>query len=579
MESQTKTCQNCKKDFTIEPDDFAFYEKIKVPPPTFCPDCRLQRRMGWRNERSLYKRKCSAPGHNEEIISMYAPDSPYNIVDLKYWWSDEWDPLDYGQPYDFNKPFFQQFAELTQRVPLLSLSVVNSVESDYTNYVDGNKNCYLVFGSGWNENVNYGSKIMRNKDSQDLLGDGRCELTYECINCVECYKLLYSLNCKNCVNSFFLYNCRNCQNCIGCANLNNKSYCVFNEQFTREEYQKKFEEMRLNTVAGINIARFKFREVCLSVPNRYANIFNSVDCTGENIDSSKNSKYCFDIFEKMEDSKYMFGSLNSKDNYDGVGIFQNPLCYETSDANVGQNVRFSLTIYASHNIDYSWNCHSSSNLFGCVGIRSKNYCILNKQYTKEEYETLVPKIIEHMNSNPYVDKKERVYRYGEFFPIDVSPFAYNETTAQEYFNLSKDQIEQSAFRWRDTIDRNYVPTRKADDLPQSAGEITDDFSKEIIECLHKGECHHQCTKAFRFILPELQFYKKLDIPLPKLCPNCRHYERLRQRNPLKLWHRQCMCDKPNHGHDGKCPNEFETSYAPDRPETVYCEQCYQQEVV
>ncbi len=35
MESQTKNCQNCKKDFIIEPEDFNFYEKIKVPAPTF----------------------------------------------------------------------------------------------------------------------------------------------------------------------------------------------------------------------------------------------------------------------------------------------------------------------------------------------------------------------------------------------------------------------------------------------------------------------------------------------------------------------------------------------------------------
>lgn len=33
--SETKICQNCKKDFTIDPEDFKFYEKIKVPSPTF----------------------------------------------------------------------------------------------------------------------------------------------------------------------------------------------------------------------------------------------------------------------------------------------------------------------------------------------------------------------------------------------------------------------------------------------------------------------------------------------------------------------------------------------------------------
>ena len=58
MEAQIKKCQNCKKDFTIEVEDFNFYEKIKVPPPTFCPECRHIQRLASRNVKSLYKRVC-----------------------------------------------------------------------------------------------------------------------------------------------------------------------------------------------------------------------------------------------------------------------------------------------------------------------------------------------------------------------------------------------------------------------------------------------------------------------------------------------------------------------------------------
>jgi len=110
-----------------------------------------------------------------------------------------------------------------------------------------------------------------------------------------------------------------------------------------------------------------------------------------------------------------------------------------------------------------------------------------------------------------------------------------------------------------------------------------------------ASCNHQCTTAFRIIPEELQFYRRMNLPLPRLCPNCRHYERLAQRNPLKLWHRSCACggrksQAPNtksqyentakyqHG-EAPCPNEFETTYSPERPEIVYCEQCYQSEVV
>ena len=96
--------------------------------------------------------------------------------------------------------------------------------------------------------------------------------------------------------------------------------------------------------------------------------------------------------------------------------------------------------------------------------------------------------------------------------------------------------------------------------------------------MNEGKGEHNCTIAFRILPDELKFYKQTNIPIPVYCPNCRHYQRLSQRNPLKLWHRQCMCEKENHIHKGKCSVEFETSYAPDRPEIVYCEKCYQQEV-
>ena len=83
----------------------------------------------------------------------------------------------------------------------------------------------------------------------------------------------------------------------------------------------------------------------------------------------------------------------------------------------------------------------------------------------------------------------------------------------------------------------------------------------------------------------------MNLPLPRLCSNCRHYQRIKQRNPLKLWHRQCQCageksdnkvyqNTIQHFHSNEhCPNEFETTYSPDRKEIVYCEKCYQQEVV
>ncbi|MCX6721031.1 MAG: hypothetical protein NT026_00265, partial [Candidatus Staskawiczbacteria bacterium] len=132
VNQETRQCQNCKQDFVIEPEDFDFYEKMKVPAPTFCPECRIVRRMTWRNERTLYHRKCDAT--QKDIITMFAPEQPLVVYERDYWWSDKWDQLASGRDYDFLKPFFQQFRELFEKAPLPNLANSNTRNSEYGNH-------------------------------------------------------------------------------------------------------------------------------------------------------------------------------------------------------------------------------------------------------------------------------------------------------------------------------------------------------------------------------------------------------------------------------------------------------------
>ena len=122
-ESEKKICQNCKGEFTIEPDDFGFYEKIKVPPPTFCFDCRLKRKFAYMNERTLFKRKCDKC--SKDMISMFSPQSEH-IIFCTSCYNDRGNCLEYGMNYDFSRPFFEQFTELHKKVPKLHLMHKNN---------------------------------------------------------------------------------------------------------------------------------------------------------------------------------------------------------------------------------------------------------------------------------------------------------------------------------------------------------------------------------------------------------------------------------------------------------------------
>ena len=608
MNPETRTCQNCKNSFAIEPEDFKFYEKIKVPPPTWCPECRMMRRMMFRNERVLYRRKCNALGHDEEIISVFSPEKPFTVYDYKYWWSDAWNPFDYGRDYDFSKPFFQQFEELKGSFPLLALSNSRAENSEYCNVNDKSKDCYLASASYEIEKVLYSNRVAFTKDSTDVYISTKNELCYENVACRDSYKLFFSRDSTNCVDSTFLYNCHNCQNCFGGANLRNRQYYFFNEPCTKEHYQEKVKSFDLGSWQNLQKARQEFKNIYDKSIHRYAAILKSVNVTGDKVTNTKNCQHCFDI-ELAEDSKFInWGGYNMKDSYDsgpGTGD-SSELLYEAFDAVKVSRLLGVGVVYDSHDVRYGFNCYNSDNLFGCIGLRKKQYCILNKQYTKEEYEKLVPRIIEHMNSMPYIDQKGRVYKYGEFFPPELSPFAYNETIAQEYFPLTKEEAIEKGYSWKDPEPRNYQIQITNDKLPDHIKDATDDIVGQVIECQHasgspsetSGQtagavCNEQCTEAYKIIPQELVFLRRMNLPLPRLCPNCRHYQRIKQRNPLKLWHRKCQCagltsenkvyqntaDHIHHKSTEHCPNEFKTTYAPERPEIIYCEQCYLREVV
>src|SRR3989344_2757051 len=242
---EKKICKNCKQDFTIEPDDFSFYEKIKVPPPTFCPLCRAQRRLIWRNEGNLFKRKSDFSG--KEIFSGFSPDAPVKVYEKDVWLSYIWEPMEYGKDYDFSKPFFEQFRELLYTVPLKNLNVVNGVNSDYCNNFTDPRNCYLVFNGKIAEDTMYSNGLDSIRDSIDLSHCVKCEKCYECFWLTSCSNAIFSTQCESSFNISFCRDCVGCHDCFGCVGLRKKEYQIFNKQYTKEEYTKKVEEFKISS--------------------------------------------------------------------------------------------------------------------------------------------------------------------------------------------------------------------------------------------------------------------------------------------------------------------------------------------
>ncbi|HHD92722.1 MAG TPA: hypothetical protein ENL06_03885, partial [Candidatus Portnoybacteria bacterium] len=389
-QAETRICQNCGKEFTIEPEDFEFYEKIGVPAPTFCPDCREQRRIAFRNERALYKRKCDLCG--KEVVSRISPDKLYPMYCKKCWWSDRWDPMKYGRDYDFNKSFFEQFKELLFSVPHVSIFNANTVNSDWVNQESDDKNCYLNVGGHFNEDSAYNTYELHSKDCFDNFWIFNSELCYENINCDHCYKTFFSQNCSQCQDTILSYDCRDCSHVFGCAGLRHKQYYIFNKPVSKEEYQEFLRNNPISSYENLLKLKEKAKKIWLSVPHRATNVVKSVNSWGDVISESRNAKNCW-YSEKVEDSKHLYITAWLKDTYDCSCYGTGELCYEVAHSVGFYNSKFSMfgmggntaEKISSSNLEYCYEVLNSHNCFGCVGLRNKEYCILNKQYSKEDY--------------------------------------------------------------------------------------------------------------------------------------------------------------------------------------------------
>ncbi|MFH0818974.1 MAG: zinc-ribbon domain containing protein [Patescibacteria group bacterium] len=536
-------CQNCEQEFMITNQDKEFYKRIEVTEPTHCHDCREERREAWRNERSLYARQCDCC--KKSIISVYDKDVKFSVFCPDCWWSDKHDPNKFAREFDFNRPFFDQFQELENQVPHISVMNRRAENSEYVNDANACKNCYLLFGCDYNEDCMYGEYSLKQKNCLDYSFCGMCEDCYESIDNAFCYNSHFCQFSDQMTDCWFCYDCSSLQNCFGCTGLHHKQYYIFNKAYTEQEYNLKIKEFSLQTVTGLERAKKEYFEVLLKYPRKYASAIKSSNSTGDVLVNCEDSQYAFTARES-KNCKYIYNSFELKDSYDTSmsGIDSSELLYETQTCcNKVHSVMFGLFCWYCSDAVYSQYCFNSQDIFGCYGLKKARNFIFNKEYeNRNEYEAMRNKIIEHMISTG---------EYGEFFPISNSPFGYNETQAQIFYPLTKEQAIQKNWPWKDKI------------------------KKEINSALPVCTA---CGENFKIIPKEQKFYDDKKLPAPIKCATCRYKDRLSLKNPRKLFYRQCMCELSGHDHEGRCRNEFETTYAPDRPETVYCERCYQKEI-
>ena len=392
-----------------------------------------------------------------------------------------------------------------------------------------------------------------------------------------CYDSMHSYKNSRCVGlrsqvtesleCAFLKDCQGCQNCFASANLRNKRYFIFNKPYTKETYLEEIKKWDLGSYLNYKNIQTQAEAHWKTLPSKPKFDDFSMNCTGSNVFQSKNCKQCFEVVG-AEDSKYIFMAQSPpiRNCYDVSG-WGNNLQFSYEGSIIGEHVsglkfcqESGLNLY---NAEYCKLSTGGSDHFGCVAVKKGQYYIFNKPYRKEEYEELRARIIRHMDEIPYVDSAGNTYRYGEFFPPIFSPFAYNETMAQNFSPLTKDAMVSNGYFWREPEKRKYTITLSADQLPDHIKNASDSILNETIGC-------QKCGKGYKIISLELKFLRERNLPLPRECPFCRINEK------LDLWVKNLRivprtCDK--------CGKNFITRYTTEDAPKIYCKECYLKEII
>lgn len=556
---QNITCKDCYSTFSLDQHDLEFYKVASpiinnqiypISLPTQCPNCRERRRLAWRNDRSLYKRNCSLC--NKSIISCYSKNYAAPVYCSSCWHSDNWNPDDYFVDYDVNRPFFDQFNELLLKTPHLALLNVNPTNSDYGNHTVDLKNCYLVFASGWNEDVQYAARTWKNKNCLDLIESGENELCYSVVNCHKCYDLKYSLNCNVCSNSYFLNDCVGCSDCFCSVNLRNAKYIFFNEQLSETEYNKRISQMNFGSYQTIEKIKKAFNEHIKKHPVRYAKLNNCQDCTGDMLINSKNSQNCYNL-NGAEDCRHCELGVSPQKSYDCSGVSYGEYCLGIVNHVSSTRTISGIITYYNENALYIYNCVSCHDILGCTGLKHKQYRILNKQYLKEEYEKIFAQIATEL-----LDKKI----WGHLFPSQLSPFSYQETEASAVYPIDRKDALELKFNYIDLPleESDINKFVSANDLADNINNVEAKITELPIKCGISG-------KMFMINKSEFSFYKNNTIPIPRKHSYERYLGLLNLRNPRKLESLNCS----------KCSKSIQTNY-PETQKLILCEECYYKEV-
>ena len=334
---------------------------------------------------------------------------PRFLVNPKDFWNNI-----YFWLYDWS--FFSSFQQLYKAQEQMKLMQWFENENCDFAEVYGAKNCYLSFSVGTNaENVLYtlmsGINLYNVYNSFGIIEN--CSNVYSSRVVTESMNIFFSSNIHASNNVWFSTNLLWCSECIFCDWLDNKQYCINNIELWKEEYWNKkkailFDVKKFDDLLH-NIVDKKFINKLSEDVHGGWIVNSSFIRNGYFINNLQNWRNVFNTWSKLTTNNF-YDCIDCWNNWDN-DLYAAHYTWEHSSY-----VYCSSSIAASSQIYYSYFLESCSFCLGCIGLKNKSYCILNKQYTKEERYEKVDEIFSQMDADGTL---------GEFFSATMNSFYFN----------------------------------------------------------------------------------------------------------------------------------------------------------
>ncbi len=495
-----RVCAMTGEKWMMDDEEISWYRKFNVPPSPFSPKARLWHLAanGWSAYQWWWNKH---PETGAPVLSYVHPASGIKVLPDKEWFAKDFSNV-FLEPA-VEQPFFEQFRTLQVQIPVNATRNVKEPENSIATVSAGDVNSFFVQASRTRDCV-YTIDCM---DAENCVECSGCESIQECYRVGHSQRMFrcgFANECIDCQSSSFIFDCRNCEFCFGACNQRNKKYLWWNEQLTKEEWEKRIAEITPGNRGWLEAQK-----------ERYLKMVGSEAVWPEHFNSQSEGSIG-EYLLRCANCRYSFFGLDSQDNYYAFGFYNarnSTFCtsivgdnnYQSGTNGESSNTKFSNSLVRCDDLEYSFNCYDCTHCFGCVGLRHKKFCILNKQYTEAEYWKKVDEMKCAMLERGEYGKPVPTKYSFSYFP-ESGPAMYLAAKQEDWDAVGMQKFDASAEGAFGAVREG---ARPAADVPENIDDLDPAVWSGVP--IEDAEEH----RPFTLLAPEIAFYKEKRIAPPR----------------------------------------------------------------